>query len=72
MNSMTTELLNLPVLECKICGHKWYPRSPKLPTRCSNVKCASPNWNRTEFQRKSKRRSGVGTESTIEPLAATA
>jgi hypothetical protein len=72
MDAMTTELLNMPVLKCRICGHQWYPRTPKLPTRCASTQCASLNWNRTEFQRKSKRRSSVGTESTKEPLAVTA
>ncbi len=29
-------------LECKRCGGKWWPRSPKKPKYCSI--CHSPNW----------------------------
>lgn len=38
--------IELPELECKRCGHKWTPRSPKLPKVCANSKCNSPYWNK--------------------------
>jgi len=30
-------------LECRICGYKWYPRTPHLPKVCPN--CKHRNWN---------------------------
>jgi hypothetical protein len=38
--------IELPELECKRCGHRWTPRSPKLPKVCANSKCNSPYWNK--------------------------
>ena len=38
--------IELPVLECKRCGHKWTPRSSFLPHNCANPKCNSPYWNK--------------------------
>jgi len=35
---------NLPVLECKRCGHKWIPRSERKPTICP--KCKSPYYDK--------------------------
>jgi predicted Zn-ribbon and HTH transcriptional regulator len=41
--------LELPPLNCKRCGHEWYPARPKLPKVCP--KCKSPYWNK---ERKNK------------------
>ena len=38
--------MELPILKCKRCGHKWYPRTTNLPKVCSNLKCKSPYWNK--------------------------
>ncbi len=58
---MTNEI-QLPVLKCLICGHEWHPRQTTPPDRCPNQKCHSPNWNRTEFIRTSKKRASVRPE----------
>lgn len=42
--------LTLPTLECKRCGHQWYPKRPVLPIRCA--KCKTPYWS---IQRSEKR-----------------
>ena len=36
---------NIPVLKCERCGHTWWPRTPKPPTKCPNQRCKSPYWN---------------------------
>lgn len=33
-------------LKCKRCGHKWWPKAPKLPLNCPKKKCNSPYWNK--------------------------
>jgi hypothetical protein len=48
----------LPVRTCNICAHTWIPRKSTPPQKCPE--CNSPNWNRTEFIRPSKRRASVG------------
>jgi predicted Zn-ribbon and HTH transcriptional regulator len=45
------EEILLPSLECKRCGHQWYPRGPKMPRVCP--KCKSPYWNK-EYTRADK------------------
>jgi predicted Zn-ribbon and HTH transcriptional regulator len=35
--------MELPVLECKRCKHKWHPRAEKLPDVCP--KCKTRYWN---------------------------
>lgn len=35
----------LTALNCKRCGHKWFPRAEKLPVACP--KCKSPYWNKS-------------------------
>lgn len=32
-------------LRCEVCGHEWVSRIEKLPVKCPNQKCQSPNWN---------------------------
>src|SRR4051812_42824207 len=48
-------------LECKVCGHKWFPRLPRRPIWCP--KCNSKNWatgrklpRREEMRRNAKQR----------------
>jgi predicted RNA-binding Zn-ribbon protein involved in translation (DUF1610 family) len=48
----------LPILTCNICGESWNPRKTTRPHKCP--KCDSPNWDRTEFIRPSKKRASVG------------
>ena len=31
---------------CRVCGHEWFPRSPRRPGVCP--KCKSANWDRKE------------------------
>jgi len=47
-----TETATITELTCTRCGHKWYPRSPALPTRCP--KCISPYWNKPRKIKTSK------------------
>ncbi len=35
--------INIKQLQCKRCGHLWYPRKPEIIT-CP--KCKSPYWNK--------------------------
>jgi len=42
--------MRLPVLHCKRCGHKWYPRTPKKPEVCP--KCKSPLWDKDRVRKK--------------------
>jgi len=39
-------VLHMPTLKCLRCGHKWHPRTDKLPAVCPNLKCKSPYWNK--------------------------
>jgi predicted Zn-ribbon and HTH transcriptional regulator len=32
----------IQVRECKLCGHRWYPRTPERPFQCP--KCKSARW----------------------------
>ncbi len=41
--------MEMPVLKCLRCGHRWYPRKEKLPKICG--KCKSPYWNRKRTKR---------------------
>jgi hypothetical protein len=38
------EILSIPELKCKRCGHSWVPRRVNLPKVCP--KCKSPYWNK--------------------------
>lgn len=42
--------MKIPILKCKRCEHKWYPRSANLPKVCG--KCKSPYWNRERLRNK--------------------
>jgi len=60
------EGIELPTRTCKVCGHIWILRKAQEPKWCPD--CKSPNWNREEFLRSSKKRAGVKTECAKEPL----
>lgn len=44
--------LEVEQLLCLKCGHKWHPRiidgKLKYPETCSNKRCRSPNWNKSD------------------------
>ena len=61
------EEIVLPTLNCGICGHTWVRRKTTRPVKCPE--CNSPNWDRTDFQRVSKKRASVRPESAKETLA---
>jgi hypothetical protein len=50
----------LPSKTCKVCGHTWILRKPRSPKWCPG--CKSPNWDRTDFMRPSKKRASVRPE----------
>ncbi len=39
--------LTITQLFCLRCGHKWFPKSQKLPVHCAS--CNSPNWNKPKI-----------------------
>ncbi len=58
-----TQTLTLPTLDCKRCGHHWYPRTAKDPRVCP--KCKSPYWDREYAQpRAAIKKSGVSRPSS--------
>lgn len=45
-------------LECRRCGHKWFPRTNRLPKACP--KCKHYNWNTAwEVEHEVRRRRSV-------------
>jgi hypothetical protein len=40
----------LQKLKCTRCDHKWWPRTPNLPSVCSS--CNSPYWNKPRRKKK--------------------
>jgi len=43
------EIIVLPRLKCKRCGHEWHPRRTVKPKVCP--KCKSPYWDRDYSRR---------------------
>lgn len=51
----TLDTVDIPVLVCLRCGHKWHPRKREMPTRCASVKCRSPYWRKPRKSKKSEK-----------------
>ena len=55
-------------VKCFQCGWEWFPKSPKRPMFCANIKCHSLNWWNEEYVKKEKKEKSLKAKYNIGDL----